>query len=216
MTMARMNHAIRLTLAAAIMGFAALRPAWADTDARGVPPFHAVSLSGAWSVDVTVGKPQSVVIEGDEKTIARVKTEVVDGELRVSLVHSLFDFGHAGRLSAHIAVPSLDGFSRSGSGDAVLTGLDGANLSLVSNGSGTTKAEGHAGNVALTENGSSTADLASLKSDEAVVTINGSGDAVVQADRALIATINGSGRIEYVGEPRVTSAIHGSGSVEKR
>lgn len=201
---------------AALAAFLVAQPVWADTETRPVAPFHAISFAGSWDVDITVGRPQSVVIEGDKDSIAHVKTEVVDGELRVGIEHSLVGFDRGGKLSAHVTVPSLDGFTRSGSGGATLSGIDGAKLALASNGSGMLKAEGHAADLALAVNGTGSADLADLKSDDAAVTINGSGDAVVQVAHTLKAAINGSGRINYVGEPQVTSAIHGSGLIEKR
>src|SRR6201996_9711942 len=72
-------------------------PASAESETRTTPPFHAVTFAGSWNVDVKVGKENSVVIEGKKDLISRVKTEVVDGELRVGLesnVFSLFSSHH--------------------------------------------------------------------------------------------------------------------------
>src|ERR1700744_1716154 len=88
-------------------------PARADSEARTTAPFHAVAFSGSWTVDVKVGKENSVVIEGKKDIISKVRTEVVDGELRVELEHSmlsLFSRNDLGDLKAHITTPDLTAF----------------------------------------------------------------------------------------------------------
>jgi len=206
---------------AALLALTVVTTARADTETRATGPFHAVAVEGSWTVDVTVGKDPSVVLEGDKDAIAKVKTDVVNGELRVRLDHgmffSFFKMGKVGALAAHITVPSLDAFTRSGSGAATITGLKEGKVTLESNGSGDLKATGQVGDLVLDINGSGAADLAGLATDNAVVTINGSGDIVVQARQSLVATINGSGDIKYVGEPaHLTTAVHGSGSIGKK
>jgi hypothetical protein len=203
---------------AALLALTLVAPARADTETRATAPFHAISVEGSWSVDVTVGKDPSVTIEGDKDTIAKVRTDVVNGELRVRLEHSLFlsffRMGNTGKLSAHITVPTLDAFTRSGSGEATITGLKGGKVTIESNGSGDLVADGQVTELSLELNGSGDANLAKLAAENATVTINGSGDIVVQAHKSLDASINGSGNIKYVGEPaRLITAVHGSGSI---
>ena len=54
-----------------------------------------------------------------------------------------------------------------------------------------------------------------LNTQDAQVSINGSGDAEVMASKQLTLKINGSGQIKYKGSPNVESHINGSGSVTK-
>ena len=58
--------------------------------------------------------------------------------------------------------------------------------------------------------------LAELESDEVRVSIAGSGDAAVNAQKSLDVSIAGSGDVSYVGNPAVKSSVAGSGSVSKR
>jgi hypothetical protein len=69
----------------AIAVTALTRSTLADSETRTTAPFHAVSFEGSWTIDVTVGKESSIVIEGDKDVVSRVRTEVVDGELLVKL-----------------------------------------------------------------------------------------------------------------------------------
>ena len=191
--------------------------AHAESETRQVAPFHAVSLEGSWTADVTVGKDTSVVLEGDADVLKHVKTEVSEGKLRVHEEHGwMAIFSHHDRLVAHITTPSLDAFTRSGSGDSTIAGVTGNAFTVELDGSGDIKASGSAGKLETTINGSGKADLHDLTADDAVVTINGSGDVTVQARQSLNGTVNGSGDIRYIGNPQVSSAIHGSGAVEKK
>ena len=206
-------------LAAALSCFAGT--ASADSETRATGPFHAVSFSGSWSVDVTVGKEMSVVLEGDKDTIAKVKAEVIDGELHVGIDRGLtaFLFGRhdVGDLTAHITVPALTAFTLQGSGNADIKGLNGGRTALVVSGSGDIKATGKVDTVDLVVNGSGRADLSGLVSAKASATINGSGDATVNPSESLAAVINGSGQVSYVSEgAKITSVIHGSGMVERQ
>ena len=55
-----------------------------------------------------------------------------------------------------------------------------------------------------------------LKADDVSVSIAGSGDASVHADKTLSVSIAGSGDVSYRGEAQVKSSIAGSGSVNRR
>ena len=195
-------------------------PASAESETRTTAPFHAVNFSGSWNVDVKVGKENSVVIEGKKDIVAKVKTEVVDGELRVELENSIFSlFGRndLGNLTAHITTPDLTAFMLSGSGRGDIDGLTAGTTRIVLDGSGDIKARGKLDSLALVVNGSGTADLSALETAKASATINGSGDATIDPSETLTAVVNGSGQVNYRREGvKVTSVIHGSGMVERK
>ena len=195
-------------------------PASAESETRTTAPFHAVNFSGSWNVDVKVGKENSVVIEGKKDVISKVKTEVVDGELRVGLESGIFSlFGHndLGNLTAHITTPDLTGFVLNGSGRGDIDGLTAGTTHIVLDGSGDIKAKGKLDSLSLVINGSGTADLSGLETAKASATVNGSGDATIDPRETLSAMINGSGQVNYLREGvKVTSVIHGSGMVEKK
>ena len=191
-----------------------------DSETRTTAPFHAVAFAGSWTVDVKVGGENSVVIEGKKDLIAKVKTEVVDGELRVGIDNGLLSFfSHQDLdgLTAHITVPELTGFALRGSGKADIGGLNGGKTAFELDGSGNLNAKGKLDTLGLVVNGSGTVDLSGLETAKASVTINGSGDATIDPRETLAAVINGSGQVAYVHEGvKVTSVIHGSGMVEKK
>jgi hypothetical protein len=216
------RHGI-LALCLALTAVAAIflsGPASAESETRTTGPFHAVNFSGSWNVDVRVGKENSVVIEGKKDIISKVKTEVVDGELRVGLESGIFSlFGHndLGNLTAHITSPDLTAFVLNGSGKGDIDGLTTGMTRITLDGSGDIKAKGKLDSLALVVNGSGTADLSALEAAKASATINGSGGATIDPRETLSAMINGSGQVNYLREGvKVTSVIHGSGMVDKK
>ncbi len=60
-------------------------PAYADEQARTVGAFNAIDIRGPISIEVESGKEQSLTLRGDQKFLGNVITEVVDGELKISL-----------------------------------------------------------------------------------------------------------------------------------
>jgi Putative auto-transporter adhesin, head GIN domain len=58
--------------------------------------------------------------------------------------------------------------------------------------------------------------LTDLKSDDVSVSIAGSGDAAVNAQKTLSVSIAGSGDVVYTGDAMVKSSVAGSGSVKRR
>ena len=192
----------------------------AETETRTIAPFHAIAFQGSWTVEVTVGKEQSVVIEGDKAVIGHVKSEVVDGQLRLGVEddhRSFFEHFDVGNLTARITVPSLTAFVLQGSGRAHVVGFNGGAAQFALDGSGDLSADGHVDTLALVVNGSGTADFSRLVSDKVSTTINGSGDITVRPGQSLAAVVNGSGQVNYIGDgAKVTSVVNGSGAVEKQ
>jgi len=212
--------ALCVALATVAATFFASPAGAADSETRETAPFHAVSFTGSWTVDIKVGSPISVVIEGNKNVIAKVKTEVVDGELRIGIEQgflSLFNRLDLDGLKAHITVPELTAFALMGSGNADIAGLNGGTTKFALDGSGDLKANGKLDSLSLVVNGSGTADLGGLETAKASAMVNGSGDAIVDPRETLAATVNGSGQVSYIHEgAKVTSVIHGSGMVDKK
>jgi hypothetical protein len=205
---------------AALLTTCLTAPAHAETETRTIAPFHAIAFSGSWNIAVTVGKEQSVVLEGDKDVLAHVKSEVVDGQLRLGVEddhRSLFDHFDVGNLTARITVPALSAFALHGSGKARVTGFSGGRAEFALDGSGDMSADGRVDTLALVVNGSGTADFSHLVSGKVSTTVNGSGDITVRPNESLAAVVNGSGQVNYIGDnAKVTSVVNGSGAVEKK
>jgi hypothetical protein len=88
-----------------------------------------------------------------------------------------------------------------GSGRMNLGQVQGASLTVNVHGSGSLQASGVVTALNAQVNGSGGLDLTALASDQADLTINGSGDITATVKHALLANSNGSGRITVYGNP---------------
>ncbi len=101
-----------------------------------------------------------------------------------------------------------------GSGNVDLK-LQTGELHLSIPGSGDCRLAGTADREWIDVSGSGECTAAGLVSDEAHVTVTGSGEVKVRANKTLDATITGSGQVRYAGDAKVTSNVTGSGSVRR-
>ena len=166
----------------------------AATQARSLPPFTGVDVTGDNNVVVRVGARQSVIVHADSNLLGRVTTQVSSGSLVIE--------NTPGTLNARspmfvaVSVPSLDA------------------LTVRLSGSGTIHAAGTTARLDVAIDGSGTGTLSQLIARDAMASINGSGSIVLTATHSLDASISGSGSILYTGNPaQVTKSVSGSGTI---
>jgi hypothetical protein len=178
-----------------------------------------------------------IKLEGESNVLQYIETRV-DGGTLVLDTKSGFSVNSHGDLKAYINVPQLDNVNLYGSGDLIgkdtLFSDNKMNIGLY--GSGDVKVAIHAPEIESNLLGSGKVDLAgytqdlsvsitgsgdyqgqNLKSENAKISILGSGDATVYASVKLDATIMASGDVYYYGNPgTVTKDVKGSGDVTKK
>ncbi|MFC7549436.1 GIN domain-containing protein [Plantactinospora sp. GCM10030261] len=198
------------------------------TQTRDIPDVTAVVLKTTGDLVVSVGPPRLEVTAGDkviDSLTSRVDGDTLElGKTRGSTLRG--DWSYRLTVSS-LASVTIDGsgkarvdFSGSsnvaiaidGSGKVTADKIDAAALTVDLTGTSTVTAIGRATRqtVTLEAGGYSAYDLSS---DEATVTVDGSGDAKVRVSRTLDARIDGSGSITHLGDAKVTSKVDGSGKV---
>ena len=198
-----------LTVIAAVT--LATAAAYGADETRTVPAFDHVAFGGSGTLDVTVGKTQSLSLSGDADLLRHITTTVEDGELRIGTEKG---FNWSGdKLAVHIALPRLTGLNSAGSAKATITGFNGGDTALRISGSGDITATGQIDKLDVQLSGSGKAHLDKLSAQAATVAVSGSGDIVVQPKRTLVSSISGSGEVRYIGSPQVTSHVSGSGTI---
>ena len=197
--------------------------------------FSKVSLNINADVYIESGSTQKVVVEGSERLINLLETEVNDGKWSIEYSERNVKTNNE-KLKITITVVNLEAvkvnssgdihgsgtFSTSefyvginGSGDVHLD-LDVKELDLSVNGSGDMHISGKAGEVDLSVNGSGDIKASDLKCNEADANINGSGNISIHVINQLEAHVNGSGDIRYSGDPDIKVRSYGSGDVKKQ
>jgi hypothetical protein len=205
---------MRRLLLLPLLSLAALA-AHADEETRTLPAFTSISNSGPISIAVDVGKAQSVVASGNQEFLAQLKTEVVDGELRVSMKNHRIN-GSLGDPKLIVTLPALSRFAMAGAGAATLTHVSGDTLSVEYSGAGSLKADGKVTSLKLEIAGVGSIDTRRLVAEKVSVNVGGVGNVQVYASDTLDADVSGVGSLTYYGNPRtVHKSAGGIGSVSK-
>lgn len=185
-------------------GFRTQRP-------RDVKDFHAIDNQAVCNMDITVGQPFKVVVEGDESIIPEVSTEVKDGALVINLDRNI-STNQPIRLI--ISMPKLDKYTNSGVGKATITNLHESFFTVKQSGAGSLSADGEADMVDVTMSGVGNADLSALKAKAVTALLSGTGSAKVFASQSLTGTVSGIGKLTYSGNPpKVQKSVTGLGSI---
>src|SRR3990167_9088014 len=173
-----------------ILNFLAL-PLISSEDKRSFDGFEAIKVGCAFTINLTVGKPQSVVISATKKDFAKVTTKVEKKILKVE-----FNGNSKKPITIDISIPKVTALDASGS---VAINVD----------------EGSAKKLSIKTSGSSDLNLSKFKVDELDINISGSAQANVWATKSLNVDASGSAYIKYKGSPKVTKDISGSAFIIK-
>lgn len=183
----------------------------AATQDRTGETFHAISVSGTSSVNVTVGGETSVVVSGDDNLLAMITTKVVNGELQVSTNGS---YSTNIGLAVDVSVPSLDSVTVSGVGDLTATNIQSPTMKVDVSGVGDAELSGVVDVLEVNVSGTGDADLQNLIAKNVTVEASGVGDANVHASASVDATASGVGDVEVFGSPaEVKQSASGIGDV---
>lgn len=198
-----------------------------------VDTFRVVALKGPMSVYVSQNYfPQQVTIKAQKNVIDALHLEVKDGKL---LIDSDACYVTKEEVEVFVNTKRVEGLELSGSGDIhTLTELRGSTLNMVVNGSGDMSVEGRyrtmtarlkgSGDIRISGSadrfeaavqGSGDIKAGNMNCLSTSVSVDGSGDVVVNATDYLEAAVNGSGDVRYTGYPTDTLfSVNGSGSIK--
>lgn len=204
------------------------------SEPRSVSQFDQISVSGSGQLLISQGQEEALTIEADDNLLPLIKSEVVNGHLRIGPDHvnlrpaktiryqlklkNLKALHLSGSLNAESGPLKTESLALhiSGSGKFHIGGLETGELSTHVSGSGDTRIAGRTRVQNISISGSGNHEAPNLQSNEATVGISGSGHATLWVKEALTANISGSGDVEYYGSPNVTSHTSGSGRVHSR
>lgn len=188
--------------------------AHAEDQVRSVPAFTSISVYGPLSVTVDGGKAQSLTLRGDSRFIQDVSSEVVNGELRLS-VRKKNKVSWHGDPRVVITMPALRAVDVEGAGEISLNQIRGDRLDVNYRGAGRMAISGEVKTFTMKAEGVGEVDAKSLLANDADVNFRGIGDIKVYARNRLDAVVEGLGDVTYYGKPRtVNKTASGIGSVK--
>lgn len=182
------------------------------TEIRQVDVFTRLKNTGVFDVTITQGASQSVEITANDNIMGRVKTDVVNGQLKLELSDGNYkDI----TVTANIVVEQLNGLENSGVGSIVASNIDSNNFTVSNSGDAEITISGIANKLDCFNEGAGDVHGFDFSVNEAELEIIGSGSIEINCANTLDAKINGSGDIFYKGDPSVQSEIKGSGEIIK-
>lgn len=208
----------RLILAATLSllaSFAFPSLAHAGDQQRSAPAFTSIYVKGAINVTVDRNAAQTLTVRGDEKFLNNLVSEVVGGELRLSMRDDRMKTTSRGDERVIVGMPALRAFAAEGAGEIRLNDVRGERFDINYRGAGSLRASGEVKTFSMKAEGVGEVDAKALLADNVDVTFRGVGDVRVHARKRLDAKVQGIGSLTYYGKPPVVNkSASGLGSVD--
>jgi hypothetical protein len=202
---------------------------------RNLSGFTGIELGGVGMLVLTQDGTESVVIEGEDNILARIRTDVSGNTLRIRGEDNV-GFNPTKDLIYRINVSEIERVVMSGAGSVQAGDVRAESLTLESSGAGNVNIEkltaeelkvtmsgvgnvmigGSATRQEVTLSGMGSYQAPNLDTMEASINISGAGAASVRVSDRLNVEISGAGSVNYTGDPQVEEKISGAGSVNKR
>lgn len=182
------------------------------TETRQLATFDKVEFSGAGSIEITIGKPQSFEITCDDNLLSLIETKVTDGKLTVRPLEEIRDC----HLKIKATVSDISSLAVDGAGRVKLEGIDNKRLAISAEGAVSVTVKGATERFKLAISGAGGIDASGLTARDAKVELSGAGGAEVHATETLDVSISGVGSVVYSGDPKVTKNVSGLGTVQKK
>jgi len=181
------------------------------SEERSIGPITAIASDGAFELAVTVGPAPKLTIETDKNLLPIVKTEVSNGRLDIFTDRS---YSVDGRIKVTVSSPNVTEISAAGSNWIEGKGFVGGPLAISLNGSNNATMAGKVSALTCVMGGSNQLRANQLTADSANVTVNGSGNASVDARQRIVAEISGAGSLTVYGNPQDRSTqVNGAGKI---
>jgi putative autotransporter adhesin-like protein len=180
---------------------------------REVAPFTSISSDGAFTIEVTCGKPVSLEVEGDDNVLELVTTDVGNNILRLK---NTKNYSTSEPVKFRISVPNLEGLSVNGAGHIDIKGMNNDKFEIDANGAPTIVVAGITKVVDVGANGAGKIDTSKLHASRGVVEANGATRVDLDITDQLDVTVNGASTITYKGNPVINKTVRGPGKIERR
>jgi len=180
---------------------------------RSVAPFTSISTEGAFTIEVTCQKDQSLEVEGDDNVLQYVTAEVNGNVLRLK---NTKNYSISEPVKFTISVPNLEGLSVNGAGHVEVKNLNNDKFEIDTNGAPNIIISGNTKVIDVGENGAGKIDALKLHASRGVVDAKGAGRVDLDVAEQLDVTVQGPATVTYKGDPVVNKTIQGPGKVERR
>ncbi len=199
---------------------------------RNVQGFHAIRISSGIDLYLSQGEEAVAVSASDPDTKNRIRTEVVDGVLKIYMENSGLHWSWGNKkLRAYVSARNLDQLTASGGSDVFLQGtikletlavslsggsdfkgqVDIRTLSLHQSGGSDVNISGVAGSLKVDASGGSDLHGYDLSTETCDIEASGGSDARITVNKELSVSASGGSDVHYKGSGVIRN-MHTSGS----
>lgn len=202
--------------------------------------FHGIKVSNAFDVIIQQGNDEGVVVSAsEEKFRSRIKTEVVNGVLRISYDNeNVWKWSNENRkLKAYISVKNLDFIDASGACDIKIEGvLKGSKLNIKLSGASSLKGDVNYNDLVMDQSGASDSNIKGtvtnlsievsgasdfkgfdLITENCKAEASGASDIRITVNKDLKVSASGASDVEYKGSAMISDfKTSGASSLKKR
>ena len=200
---------------------------------RNVSGFNAIKVSGSIEVHLAQGNTEAVAVSAsEEKFRDKIKTEVVNGTLRIYYDGDKINFSTTNKkLKAYVSFKNIEALEATGASDLKISGtlkantlrvnlsgasdLDGSlnvsDLKITASGASDTKIKGSVTNLDIEASGASDVKGYDLTVDNCNAKATGASDIYLTVNKLLSAHASGASSVFYKGDA-VMKEVHTSGA----
>ena len=204
-----------------------------NAEVRNVSGFNAIRISGSIEVYLSQGNSEAVAVSAsEEKFRNRIKTEVVNGTLKIYYDAEKFSITNTNRkLRAYVSVRDINRLEVSGASDLKINGIltasalqvnvSGASnlegilkvqdLRLVASGASDAKIKGTATTINVEASGASDIKGYDLTVDDCIAKASGASDINLTVNKQISAHASGASSVFYKGDGTMKE-VHTSGA----
>jgi hypothetical protein len=177
--------------------------------------FREIKAGNAVILIITVQEEFAITVEGDERLLKDVKTEVEGETLIISTKGN--KISPTNKIRLKISMPELLNLELWGASEATVTKAKSDSLKIQAGGTSVVKIDGETKSLAAMANGASKIDAEDLKTENAGVKTAGTSEITVFASNELNAEAFGASTVYYLGEPKsLKQNIVGTSEIRKK
>ncbi len=176
--------------------------------------FSLVQISGAYKVNIAVGKSPSIDIRAEENII-----NAIDAYIRKSiLIIETKDYiSPTEDITITITTNKLFGIESSGANDITVENISSEDFEVNFSGAGEMFLRGKTRNLELDISGAGNLNAENLYAQYVDVDVSGVAKATIYAEKKLEMDVSGLSKIEYLGNPKIIKkSVSGLSSIKKR
>jgi len=197
---------------------------------REIKGFNSMHISGAGKIYIKQGTKESIIIETENCYLNNIKSEVSNNILYLGAKDPILN---SKVLNYYVTVKNLQEIQSTGEASIFSRNtISDENFYLATDGAGDVdlkikvkqfkaniignshvKILGNAAHQIIKITGAGVFDAKKLQNKTAIVTINGAGNAKINATSELDVKISGFGIVSYYGQPKITQEISGHGEI---